>query len=75
MEVQEEMLQKVTDELDQMYLADNVEGNEDKYMYVELVEVPDLDSVSQNATYNGSENSTVKNKMQSKITSFFNNKK
>ena len=72
-EVQEEMMQKLTHELDQMYIEDNDEGNEDEY--VELIEVPDSDTVSQNATENGSENPTVKNKVQSKITSFFNNKK
>ena len=67
------MLQKVTDEIGKMYLEDNVEGNEDEY--VEVVGVPDLDTVSQNATDIGLENSTVKNIVQSKITSFFYNKK
>ena len=38
-EVQEEMMQKLTHELDQMYIEDNDEGNEDEY--VELIEVPD----------------------------------
>ena len=64
-EIQEEMMQKLTHELDQMYIEDNDEGNEDEY--VELIEVPDSDTVSQIATENGSENPTVKNKMQLKM--------
>ena len=51
-----------------LYIEDNDEGNEDEY--VELIEVPDSDTGSQNAT----ENPTVKNKVQSKTTSFFNKK-
>ena len=46
----------------------------DEDEYVELIEVPDLDTVSQNATENGSENPTIKNKVQWKITFFINKK-
>ena len=79
-EVQEEMTQKVTRELDQMFIEDD-EGNEDvEYASIELVEVPDSDIVSENGLENVSENvvqknTTEKNKVQSKITSFFNTKK
>ena len=45
-EVQEEMTQKVTRELDQMFIQDD-EGNEDvEYASIELVEVPDSDNNS-----------------------------
>ena len=79
-EVQEEMTQKVTRELDQMFIEDDAEGNEDvEYASIELVEVPDSDIVSENALENISvnvvQNATKKNKVQSKITSFFNTKK
>ena len=79
-EVQEEMMQKVTSELDQMFIEDDAEGNEDvEYASIELVEVPDSDVVLENALENVSENveqnATEKNKVQSKITSFFNIKK
>ena len=77
-EVQEEMMQKVTSELDQMFIDDDAEGDED-VEYIELVEVPDAENVSENALENVSENveqkATPKNKLQSKITSFFNTKK
>ena len=39
-EVQEEMMQKVTGELDQMFIEDDVDGNED-VEYFDLVDVPD----------------------------------
>ena len=54
-EVQEEMVQKVTHELDQMYIEDGAEGNEE-VDYVDLVEVP----VLENAIGNVSENPTQK---------------
>ena len=79
-EVQEEMTQKVTRELDQMFIEDDAEGNEDvEYASIELVEVPYSNIVSENALENVSENvvqnATKKNKVQSKITSFFKTKK
>ena len=76
-EVQEEMTQKVTSGLDQMFIEEDAEGNEDvEYIYnsIELVEVPDSDIVSENASENVVQNATRKNKVQSKITSFFNAK-
>ena len=73
-EVQEEMMQKVTSELDQMFIDDDAEGDED-VEYIELVEVPDAENVTENASENAVENFTEKNKVQSKITSFFNTKK
>ena len=72
-EVQEEMTQKVTSGLDQMFIEEDAEGNED-VEYIELVEVPDSDIVSENASENVVQNATTKNKVQSKITSFFNAK-
>ena len=75
-EVQEEMMQKVTRELDQMFIEDDAEGNEDvEYACIELIEVPDSDIVSENALENVVQNATKKNKVQSKITSFFNTNK
>ena len=79
------MVQKVTHELDQMYIEDGDEGNEE-VEYVELVEVPDLENVSENVLENASENAlenaievldnpTQKKQIQSKITSFFSGKK
>ena len=78
-EVQEEMTQKVTRELDQMFIEDD-ESNEDvEYASIELVEVPDSDIVTENALddilENDVQNATEKNKVQSKITSFFSTKK
>ena len=73
-EVQEEMMQKVTGELDQMFIEDDADRNED-VEYFDLVEVPDSEIVSENDLENVSENTTEKNKVQSKITSFFNAKK
>ena len=54
-EVQEEMMQK---------------GNED-VKYIELIEVPDSENVSEIVLENDLENNTQKAKVQSKITSFF----
>ena len=71
------MTQKVTSGLDQMFIEEDAEGNEDvEYIYnsIELVEVPDSDIVSENASENVVQNATRKNKVQSKITSFFNAK-
>ena len=71
------MTQKVTSGLDQMFIEEDAEGNEDvEYIYnsFELVEVPDSDIVSENASENVVQNATRKNKVQSKITSFFNAK-
>ena len=73
-EVQEEMMQKVTGELDQMFIEDDADGNED-VEYFDLVEVPDSENVTKNDLENVSENTSEKNKVQSKITSFFNAKK
>ena len=74
-------MQKVTHELDQMYIEDGDEGNEE-VEYVELVEVPDLENVSENVLENALENAievldnpTQKKQIQSKITSFFSGKK
>ena len=67
-------LQKVTGELDQMFIEDDADGNED-VEYFDLVEVPDSEIVTENNLENVSENTTEKNKVQSKITSFFNAKK
>ena len=69
-EVQEEMMQKVTIGLDQMFIEDDVEGNED-VEYIELIEVPDSENVSEIVLENDLENNTQKAKVQSKITSFF----
>ena len=69
-EVQEEMMQKVTSGLDQMFIEDDVEGNED-VEYIELIEVPDSENVSEIVLENDLENNTQKAKVQSKITSFF----
>ena len=73
------MTQKVTRELDQMLIEDD-EGKEDvEYASIELVELPDSDIVTENASEDISENviqnATEKNKVQSKITSFFCTKK
>ena len=73
-------MQKVTRELDQMFIEDDAEGNEDvEYASIELVELPDSDIVTENALEDISENvvqnATEKNKVQSKITSFFRTKK
>ena len=80
-EAQEEMMQKVTNELDQMYIEEDVESN-DEDDYVELIEVPDLENASENVSEiasenvsNDEENCRKKQKVQSKITSFFTNKK
>ena len=70
------MTQKVTRELDQMFIEDDAEGNEDvEYASIELIEVPDSDIVLENALENVVQNASKKNKVQSKITSFFNTKK
>ena len=68
------MLQKVTLELDQMYIEDGAEGNEE-VEYVDLVEVPVLENASENAIENVFENPKQKKKIQSKITVFFSGKK
>ena len=69
------MVQKVTHELDQMYIEDGAEGNEE-VEYVDLVEVP-LENVPvfENALENVLENPKQKKQTQSKITSFFSGKK
>ena len=67
-------LQKVTGELDQRFIEDYADLNED-VEYFDLVEVPDSEIVTENDLENVSENTTKKNKVQSKITSFFNAKK
>ena len=64
-EVQEEMVQTVTHELDQIYIGDGAEGNEE-VEYVDLVEVP----VLENAIENVLENPKQKKQIQSKITLF-----
>ena len=46
-EVQEEMMQKVTGELDQMFIEDDADRNED-VEYFDFVEVPDSEIVSEN---------------------------
>ena len=61
-----------------MFIEDD-EGNEDvEYASIELVEVADLDIVTENAlndiSENDVQNSTEKNKVQSKIISFFRTK-
>ena len=72
-EAQEEMMQKVTNGLDQMYIEEDAESN-DEDDYVELIEVPDLENVPNDET-NDEENCRKNQKVQSKITSFFTNKK
>ena len=79
-EAQEEMMQKVTNELDQMYIEEDAESN-DEDDDVELIEVPDLENalenVSENASKNvsnGVDNFNEKQTVHSKIT-FFSNKK
>ena len=67
-------MQKVTHELDQMYIEDGAEGNEE-VEYVDLVEVPVLENASENAVENVLENTTQKKQIQSKITLFFSGKK
>ena len=69
------MVQKVTHELDQMYIEDGAEGNEE-VEYVDLVEVP-LENVPvlENAIENVLENPKQKKQTQSKITLFFSGKK
>ena len=59
------MVQKVTHELDQMYIEDGAEGNEE-VEYVDLVEVPVLENASENAIGNVSENPTQKKKISQK---------
>ena len=81
-EAQEEMMQKVTNGLDQMYIEEDAESN-DEDDYVECrIEVPDLENALENVSENASENVSndeencrKKQKVQSKITSFFTNKK
>ena len=81
-EAQEEMMQKVTNGLEklQMYIEEDAESN-DEDDYVELMEVPDLENALENVSENASKNvpNGVENfkekKVQSKITSFFSNKK
>ena len=53
-EVQEEMMLKVTGELDQIFIEDDADGNED-VEYFDLVEVPDSEIVSENDSDNVSE--------------------
>ena len=53
------MLQKVPNELDQMYIEEDAESN-DEDDYVELIEVPDLENALENAIGNVSENPTQK---------------
>ena len=55
--VQEEMMQKVTIGLDHMLIEDDVEGNED-VEYIELIEVPDSENVSEIVLENALENNT-----------------
>ena len=62
-------MQKVTSELDQMFIDDDAEGDED-VEYIELVEVPDAENVTENASQNAVENFTEKNKVQSKKIHF-----
>ena len=59
------MVQKVTHELDQMYIEDGAEGNEE-VEYVDLVEVPVLENASENAVENVLENTTQKKKFSQK---------
>ena len=51
------MVQKVTHELDQMYIEDGAEGNEE-VEYVDLVDVPVLKIALDNTIENVLENST-----------------
>ena len=55
-----------------MFIEDDVDEDVE---YFDLVEVPDSEIVSENDLENVSENTTEKNKVQSKITAFFNAKK
>ena len=64
------MVQKVTHELDQMYIEDGAEGNEE-VEYVDLVEVPVLENAIENVLENPKQNKQI----QSKITSFFSGQK
>ena len=68
-EVQEEMMQKVTGELDQMFIEDDADGNED-VEYFDLVEVPDSENVTENDLENVSENTTEKIKFSRKLLHF-----
>ena len=60
-EIEEEMTQKLTDGFDQMHVEDVADDEEVEY--IDLIPVPDF------------EDSTGKPKIQSKITSFFTDKK
>ena len=80
--VQEEMMQRVTDGMDQIYIEDDVQGNEE-FEYVDLISVPDAENTwkndieidLENVSDTVSENPTKKRKIQSKITSFFTDQK
>ena len=65
-EILEERMLKITDGFDQMHIEDDIEGNEE-IDYVELVEIPEIEIIS--------EEITEKVKVQSKITTFFTEKK
>ena len=54
-------------------VQDDSDGNED-VEYFDLVEVPDSENVTENDLEHVSENTIKKNKVQSKITLFFNAK-
>ena len=60
-EVEEERIQKVTYMMDQMYIEDSDESDEEEF--VDLIPVPDAENVPE------------KTKVQSKITSFFTERK
>ena len=58
-------LQKVTGELNQRFIEDDADGNED-VEYFDLVEVPDSENVTKNDLENVSKNTTKKIKFSRK---------
>ena len=67
-EVWEEMMQKLTYGLDQMYVEENADGNEE---FVDLVLVPVEENGDSPVDLKFLENRPKKAKIQSKITAFF----
>ena len=70
-EVDEERTQKVTHMMDQMYIDESDEEVE----FVDLIPVPDAEDVPEILIVSEIENGPEKTKVQSKITSFFTERK
>ena len=70
-EVDEERTQKVTHMMDQMYIDESDEEVE----FVDLIPVPDAEDVPEILIVSEFENGPEKTKVQSKITSFFTERK